>query len=130
MMKLYAVVDKKAKAIVSVFPSQSNESAERSFLMLLSGPRNLYTDFPEDFSLFAVADVNFDKGNLVVSVPDTDILLQNGFSAGVIHKCAEPIKDGSDYGRIYLDSLRAQRFPELNEDIGYVPDKKEDLIDA
>ena len=109
MMKLYAVVDRKARHIVSVFSSLNDDSAERSFLMLLTGDQNLFTDFPEDFSLYRVCDLSFVGLSLSVGVPDCELLEDHGFNPGGF-KNSESLKDGADYDKRYLKMVHADRF--------------------
>ena len=110
-MKLYVVVDKRAKALVAVFQSLNDETAERSFLMLLTGPQNIYTDFPEDFAVYSVADLSVDGCAVVVARPGSESLAAHGF------KCEsffvnEPLKEGSDYDKRFLSMVRSDRFAE------------------
>lgn len=107
-MKLYAIVDRKAKSIVNTFASVSDEAAERSFLMLLTGPRNIYTDFPEDFELFPVAELTFENSVLTVGAHGTENLIKNGFKVDTF-SVVEALKRGVDYGKAYLDTLSAER---------------------
>lgn len=116
-MKLYAVIDKKAKAVVSFFTSYSDESATRSFLALITGADSVFTQFPEDFALFAFADLIVNGANLTVCRPGSDVLLDNGFKADSFH-IFEPIKDGSDYDKRYLAMVHQDR---VNYDI--LPDE-------
>lgn len=109
MMKLYAVIDKKAKHLVSVFTSLNDESAERSFLMLLTGEQSVFTDFPEDFALYKVCDLSFVGSTLSVGVPDCENLENLGLNPGGF-KNSEPFKDGSEYDKRYLNIIRADRF--------------------
>lgn len=108
-MKLYAVVDKKAKHLVSVFTSLTDESAERSFLMLLTGEQSIFTDFPEDFALYKVCDLSFAGSTLSVGVPDCEALENHGFNAGGF-KNSEPFKDGAEYDKRYLNMVHCDRF--------------------
>lgn len=106
-MKLFAVIDKKAKNVVSVFASASSEVAQRSFLMLLSGPQNLFTDFPEDFALYPVADLSF-SGNLVVAAHGHELLREKGFAVNEF-TVTEPVCSGSDFDKRYLKMLHDDR---------------------
>ena len=108
-MKLYAVIDKKAKHFVSVFTSLNDESAERSFLMLLTGEKSVFTDFPEDFVLYKVCDLSFAGSTLSVGVPDCEALENHGFNAGGF-KNTEPFKDGSEYDKRWLAMVHSDRF--------------------
>lgn len=108
MMKVYAIVDREAKEIVSIFTSLSNEAATRSFLMLLSSPeRSLFTDFPEQFDLYPVCDLKYENG---VSVTRQELEHVNaaGFRIDTF-KSDEPIKAGSDYDKRYLKMVRFDR---------------------
>lgn len=101
-MKVYALVDLKGRAIVSIFQSVSNESAERSFLKLLTDGMPLISDFPEDFAVFYVADLSVDHGCLDVRF-DNEEFGSPGFEV------PEPIKRGSDYDRRYLRMVAEDR---------------------
>lgn len=115
-MKLYAIVDRKGKEIVSTFTSLNDEMAERSFLALLSAPgHNIITDFPEDFSLYAVADIGYNNGVVSVSDPGVGDLNANGFKVNT-YSINESIKSGSDYDRRYLNMLKADIYG-VQEDI-------------
>lgn len=116
--KLYAVVDRKAKQIVNTFTSVNDDSAERSFLMLLTGVKNVFTDFPEDFDLFPVADLSFESGSLVVTAHGLENVNKNGFKIDTFN-VSEPIKRGVDYDRRYLQMVHYDRFlsPESNEEV-------------
>ena len=108
MMKIYCVVDRKAKDLVSVFASNSDEAAKRSFLMLLTGPKNIFTDFPEDFELYSVCDLSFDSG-LKVSRPGCENLEANGFKCDsfVIY---DAVESGSDYDKRWLAMIHYDRY--------------------
>lgn len=115
-MKLYAIVDRKGKEIVSTFTSLNDEMAERSFLALLTAPgHNIITDFPEDFCLYAVADIGYNNGVVSVSAPGVEDLNANGFKVNT-YSINESIKSGSDYDRRYLNMLRADIYG-VQEDI-------------
>lgn len=107
-MKVYAVVDRKAKSVVTVFSSQNDEAAERSFLMLLTGPQNIFTDFPEDFVLYPVAELSVD-GVLLVAAHGSENLVKNGFTVNSF-TVNDPVKSGSDYDKRYLSMIRSDRF--------------------
>ena len=113
-MKLYAIVDRKAKNVVNVFASLSDEAAERSFLMLLTGPKNIFTDFPEDFDLYPVCDLSVDSG-LKVARPCNDFLESNGLTS-LFFTIIDPLKAGVDYDKRYLAMLHHDRFEILKED--------------
>ena len=105
-MKLYAIVDRKGKEIVTTFTSLNDEMAERSFLALITAPgHNIITDFPEDFSLYALANIVYNNGGVVVSAPGVEDLNANGFKVDTF-SIIESIKNGSDYDRRYLTMLR------------------------
>lgn len=116
--KLYAIVDRKAKNVVSVFTSVNDESAERSFLMLLTGVKNIYTDFPEDFDLYPVADLSFDGGTLFVTAHGLENVNKNGFRIDSFN-VSEPIKRGVDYDKRYLAMVHNDRFlsPTATEEV-------------
>lgn len=121
-MKLYCIVDTRAKSIVSTFQSVNDAAAERSFLSLLSAPRGLFADFPEDFALYPLADLSFDNG-VVVSMHNAEELRKNGFTVGS-YVNRDAVKLGSDYDKRYLAVLREDiysRYPvtdnkEVSED--------------
>lgn len=131
MMKLYAVLDLKGKDIVSIFPAVSNEAAERSFLMLVTGPQNIFTQFPEDFALYRVCDLDVNGISLNVNVPDSEALREHGFNAGGF-SCSEAVKLGSDYDKRYLAMVHADRFPSVEVRADKVPsvvsDAKDDIL--
>lgn len=103
MIKVYGVIDRKAKQIVNVFVSSSDEAAERSFLMLLTGPRNIFTDFPEDFDLVPVAELSLD-GGLIVASHGSENFTVNSF------RVSDVVKSGADYDKRYLSMVSADRF--------------------
>lgn len=111
-MKIYAVIDRKAKSIVNIFASVSDESAERSFLMLLTGERSIFTDFPEDFDLYPVADLSID-GGLVVCAQGMEHLKDNGFTINS-YRVTDAIKNGSDYDKRYLLMVHNDRFAAID----------------
>lgn len=113
-MKLYAVVDRKAKNVVNVFASLSDEAAERSFLMLLTGPKNIFTDFPEDFDLYPVCDLSVASG-LKVSKQVNENLEAAGFKVNCFD-VLEPLKAGVDYDKRYLAMLHHDRFELVKEE--------------
>lgn len=108
--KLYAVVDRKAKQVVNTFTSVNDESAERSFLMLLTGVKNIFTDFPEDFDLFPVAELSFESGSLLVTAHGLENVNKHGFKIDSFN-VADPIKRGVDYDKRYLHMVHQDRFP-------------------
>ena len=107
-MKAYAVVDRKAKSVVTIFSSQNDEAAERSFVMLLTGPQNIFTDFPEDFDLYPVAYLKVENG-LTVMRQDSEVLLKNGITSSS-YCVIDPVKSGADFDKRYLSMIRADRF--------------------
>lgn len=107
-MKIYAVVDKKAKHVVSIFTSLNDEAAERSFLMLLTGAKSLFTDFPEDFALYKVCDLGFSGSTLSVDTPESDVLREHGFKPGGF-TISEAFKDGNEYDKRYLKMVMFDR---------------------
>lgn len=108
MMKIYAVIDRKAKNVVTVFSAVNDAAAERSFLMLLTGPQNVFTDFPEDFDLYQVADLSVNVG-LKVSAMGNENLEAAGFKVDS-YEIGVPLKAGIDYDKRYLAMLRADRY--------------------
>lgn len=107
-MKIYAVIDRKSKQVVSIFHSASDEAAERSFLMLLTGPKNIFTDFPEDFDLYAVCDLQY-KNGIVVSAPGVEVLNANGFNVNTF-TVSDAIKLGVDYDKRHLALIHRDRY--------------------
>lgn len=107
-MKLYAIIDKKAKDIVSIFPALSDQTAQRSFITLLSGAQSVFTDFPEDFALLACADVIVEGLSLKISRPCNEVVNKAGFNVDqfVIYDC---LSDGSEFSKAYLEKLHVQR---------------------
>lgn len=90
---LYGIIDIKADALTCVFISASPESAERSFIDLLSKvEEDVFNQHPEDFSLYDLAEVNLvDKS---YSLTKRDPIL---------------IRAGSDFSKPYIDGLRRKR---------------------
>lgn len=107
-MRLYCVVDVKAKGVVSIFTSLNDETAKRSFLMLLTGAESIFTEFPEDFALYSVAELVFDGGILSVYEADTENLRNAGFRGNSI-SVPNPISSGNDYDKRYLRMVRQDR---------------------
>ena len=107
-MKLYAVIDVKAKSVVSIFTSLNDETAKRSFLMLLTGAESIFTEFPEDFSVYSIADVLVDGLSVVLYEPGTEHLRQVGFTGKSI-TITVPLAAGSDYDKRYLRMVRQDR---------------------
>lgn len=106
--KLYGIVDIKGKAIVGVFTSPNDAAAERSFMNLITDPvDNIYNLNFEDFTLYHIADLGVNHG-IVVAKPGSDILLDNGFTAGTI-VTDDVILDGSSFTRDRILNLRAER---------------------
>lgn len=114
-MKIYAVIDRKAKAVVNIFASQSDESAERSFLMLLSGAKSIFTDFPEDFDLYQVAVLSYSASGLNISEHGIEHIKDAGFNINNF-TVREPLKAGVDYDKRYLAMLHHDRF-EISEEV-------------
>lgn len=129
MMKLYAVVDKKAKHIVATFSALSDEAAERSFLSLLTGPdNNIYTDWPADFALYPVAELKFNAGQLVVSSHGLEHVNAAGFRVDTF-TVSESIKDGADYDKRFLELTRQDRFIAASASVPRETNSKEDSKD-
>lgn len=73
-MKIYAIVDVKAKTTASIFTSVNNDTAIRSFLNLINVPEDtLFNQCPQDFSLYYLGDVVF-KNSPVIVAPGFDSL--------------------------------------------------------
>lgn len=126
MMKLYAVVDKKAKHIVATFSALSDEAAERSFLSLLTGPdNNIYTQWPADFSLYPVAELKFNAGQLVVSSHGLEHVNAAGFRVDTF-TVSECIKDGADYDKRFLQLTRNDNLIDLVGEFNATAVLKED----
>ena len=122
-MKIYAIVDRKAKSVVSIFSSLNDETAERSFLMLLTGPKNIFTDFPEDFDLYPVADLKFD-GVLTVSAQGLENLNNSGFKVDTFN-VIDAIKLGVDYDKRYLAMVHNDRFSSCDD--APIPDSESEV---
>ena len=90
---LYGIIDIKADALTCVFISPSSETAERSFIDLLSKvEEDVFNQHPEDFSLYDLAEVNLvDKS---YSLTKRDPIL---------------VRAGSDFSKPYLEGLRLAR---------------------
>lgn len=120
-MKIYAIIDLKAKVPAAIFTSANDESAERSFLQLLAGTQTVYADFPADFAVFPVGDLSVEGLTLRVTAPVSKVMLKNGITVGSF-TVNDAVKLGSDYDRAYLSSLREliNPFPvssESNEEV-------------
>lgn len=107
-MMLYGVLDKKAKQMVTIFGSLNDKAAERSFIQLLSGSQNIFTDFPEDFALLSLADVQVNGLTVTVSKPGSDVLAANGFKADMF-TIYDYLADGSELSKSYLKQLHDDR---------------------
>lgn len=108
-MKIYCIVDKEAKVPSSVFVAPNDEYAIRAFLSLLTGPRNVFTDFPEQFDLYPVGELSYTPGTLKVCEMNSTHLESNGFTYNSFRVC-EPIKCGSEYDRRYLKMVHDDIF--------------------
>lgn len=92
MTKLYCIEDKKAGAVVCFFPSATDQTAERSFIDLLSKTEeDVFNQHPEDFCLVHLLDVEIDDNGLKPKFG------------------GEIIRHGSDYSKPYLEGLRLAR---------------------
>lgn len=107
-MKLYVVVDKKAKHVVTVFSAVNDEAAKRSFLMLLTGAQNIFTDFPEDFALLPCADVTVEGLSLKISRPGNEVINKAGFTVDQF-VISDYLADGSEFSKAYLEKLHVER---------------------
>lgn len=99
-MKIYAIVDRRSEQVVNVFSSPSDESAKRSFKMLISrdeGPnRNFFNLFRNDFLLYPVAELKMNGVVLNVCAQGSEVLQKNGFRIDS-YDVVNPIDNGSDY---------------------------------
>lgn len=107
-MKMYSIIDLKAKSIVSVFTSLNDETAKRSFLMLLTGAESIFTEFPEDFAIYPLCDIVVDGSIVILYEPNTENLRANGFG-GKSLSVACPISCGLDFDKRYLRMIREDR---------------------
>lgn len=107
-MKVYAIVDLKGRNVVNVFQSVSDETAERSFLKLITDGMPIVSDFPEDFAIFPVAELVVQNAALKVSEMGYENLEAAGFKAGTF-TVTEAVKRGSDYDRRYLRMVTEDR---------------------
>lgn len=112
-MKLYAVVDVKAGALVATFNSSNDETAKRSFISILTGPTSVFTDFPEDFALYPLAEISFESNNLVVSAHGSENLRANGFNVKTF-TVSDRLTDGVTLGKDYLAFLKKDRDERFN----------------
>lgn len=108
-MKVYAIVDIEAKAVASIFTAVNDATAERSFLSLLTGPRNVFTDFPEQFELYPVGELTYASGSLKVCSIGAEHLEAHGFQVDS-YKVNDPVKSGRDYDRRYLRMVHEDIF--------------------
>ena len=105
-LKVFAVVDKEAKIVCSVFTADTKEQAERSFFTLLAGTHeNVFTLYPEQFDLHHVANLIYDGGVLKVIKPGSEALVDSAFNVDHF-KVIEPLKAGSSYPKAYLKARR------------------------
>lgn len=107
-MKLYAIIDLKAKSVVSIFTSLNDETAKRSFLMLLTGNESIFTEFPEDFAVYALSDIEVDGNTVNLFECNTENLRSKGYSGRSISVTAA-ISSGADYDKRYLRMIRSDR---------------------
>lgn len=107
-MKVYALVDLKGRDIVSIFQSISDDSAERSFLKLLTDGMPIVSDFPEDFAIYPVAELTVENAALQVSAMGNENLATAGFNVDRF-TVFEPVKRGSEYDRRYLRMVAEDR---------------------
>lgn len=130
-MKLYAIVDRRAKYLVSIFQALSDEAAERSYLMLLTGDQSIFTDFPEDFDLYALCDLSVDNG-IVVAAPGNENLSAAGFKVDQF-KIQDAVHYGSEYDKRYLKLLHYDRFHVASDSVsvpnGVYGDESEVSVD-
>lgn len=116
MMRLYAVVDRKAKAVVATFQSVNDDAAARSFLSLLTTPHeSVFTQFPEDFAVYPMAELDYDGASLVVMKHDSKILDDHCFKSSSFSS-SDPVASGSDYDRDVL-KLKIDRRKERIEEV-------------
>lgn len=106
-MKLYVVVDKKAKHVVTVFSAVNDEAAKRSFLMLLTGAQNIFTDFPEDFALCLALTLPL-RVFLKISRPGNEVINKAGFTVDQF-VISDYLADGSEFSKAYLEKLHVER---------------------
>ena len=86
-MKIYSVIDRKAKLVVCSFTSVNDEMAKRSFEMMLTDvEEDVFTLHPEDFSLVLSFEV------------EEDVLFK-----------LDSVIDGASYSRAYLTKEREDR---------------------
>lgn len=84
--------------------------------MLLTGPKNIFTDFPEDFALYRVADLDISGVTLNINVPDSEALREHGFNAGGF-VCSDAVKHGNEYDKRYLAMIQHDRlYSSLHEE--------------
>jgi hypothetical protein len=107
-VKVYAIVDLKGRNVVNVFQSVSDETAERSFLKLITDGMPIVSDFPEDFAIFPVGELTVQNAALKVSEMGNENLAAAGFNVGT-YTVTEAVKRGSDYDRRYLRMVAEDR---------------------
>lgn len=131
-MKIYAVVDKKAKQIACIFGSVNDEFAKRSFEMLLTAPEDdVYNLFPSQFALMSVAELNFD-GVLSVRKVGNEVLEANGFK-GDSFSVSDYLCDGDEFTASYIQKQRERRYSMIRymKDFkDYKDSKKEGEVDV
>lgn len=92
MTSLYCIEDIKAKAIVCFYSSPNDQTAERSFIDLLTKTEeDVFNQHPEDFRLVHLLDAEVD-----------DVGIKPKLRGRII-------RHGSDLSRPYLDNMRLAR---------------------
>lgn len=123
-MKIYSVIDRKAKQVVSIFQAPNDEAAQRAFLMVLTSPQSsIFTDFPEDFDLYPVGELAYSGGSLVVTEIHCTDINAAGFNVKS-YSVIEPICQGVDFDKRYLSVLRSDRSQILSQEDSNDDDKE------
>lgn len=99
MIKLYAVVDKKAKQIVCTFCAVNDEFAKRSFEMLLTKPEeDVYNLFHDQFALMYVGELSYDGVLRFQGPGNYDITI------------VDYLSDGDEFSDSYIQKQRELRY--------------------
>jgi len=64
-LKIFAVMDTKAKAFDAPFVMRTNGEAERGFANIVNKSENKYSANPEDYHLFQLGDFDVETGKII-----------------------------------------------------------------
>ena len=75
-IKYFSVRDKKAEAFLSPFTARTDGEAIRSFQDALQDPKSPFFKYPDDFTLYYVADWNDGIGSFVPAVGGARVVVE------------------------------------------------------